>query len=59
MPVTSLHYELSCYFFAGAVKIRQGDGGGQVVCPLALYHDNPSSNPVDVYLLLIDGAIGK
>ena len=46
-------------FYAGSVKIRQGDGGGLVVCPLALYHDNPSSNPVDVYLLLIDGAIGK
>ena len=33
--------------------ICRGSGGGQVVCMLAFYSDDPSSYPADVYIFSV------
>ena len=42
-------YELIQLLLSSVINLMLGRGGGQVVSMLALYSDDPSSNPAETY----------
>ena len=52
-------YELIQLLLSSVINLMLGRGGGQVVSMLALYSDDPSSNPAEVYNFSVKIVIEK